>query len=708
MNTSRQIILTLPQTLFLPLALAAILVPALGMAQDGRQLEEVVVTAQKRAESSQDVPVALTVLSSDMLEAAGIDRTSDLVKMVPSLTATGGDNKQNTSFRLRGIGTDVFSVGVELGVAVLIDDVAALQAGQSIFNLVDIERIEVLRGPQSTLFGKSASAGVINVNTKAPADEFEGSIDVSASDDEEYRVLASISGPVTDSVGYRLTANWSDWDGNVDNLTLGKNVNSSESKGLRAKLRWDISDNATATVTAYYSEDESTCCALTWADLDPNARVFGFVPGELAPGIEAADDNFDFRSDDGPEDETENTGANVRFDVDMGEFTLVSITAVDNWQYTNWGDVDFSELDVAAAFTGGALHGGFFSISDIETDLFTQELRLASPAYDNFDYLVGLYYANVDTTRDFLRNPGLPIIPAEWAADAGTESIAVFSHANWRITDNTHLSGGLRWNDETVSVGYRGADGPVFGEDDDSTVLGNITLRHFFDDEVMLYATYSQGYKGQGYNIATGFNQAQADSPVAPEESESLEIGIKSTLLDGRMRLNATAFSTEYDDFQGQSFEVLPDGSTVINLNNVGSVETQGVEVEGTVLVGDNLTLGFGVTFLDAEIKEFPGATCYPGQGEAEGCIGGSQDLAGGELPNAPELKYNLMADLQPAPGRYALRRLRQPVVFVAGRGAVRPATEPRDRARQLRRGQPECRHRGECRCSLPCHRLRQ
>jgi len=624
------------------LALAASSMSPGALAQS-RQLEEVLVTAQKRSESAQEVPVALTALSADMLRDGGINQTMDLVKLSPSLTISQGDNKQSGGFKLRGIGTNVFSIGVEQSVAVIIDDVSTVQSGQSIGNLVDIERIEVLRGPQSTLFGKSASAGVISIVTKAPAEEFEGSVEASFTDDDEKRVLASISGPISDGLSYRLSGNWSDRDGFVDNLTTGADSNGEESQGVRGKLRWDISDTVQADLIAYYSNVESTMGAFTWRELDPNAIVFGIVPGDLAAGIRPSDETLDARGDDGPEDEVKNRGASLRFNVELGEFTLTSITATDTWEYSNLGDVDFSDIDVFGFFTGGAINGGFYSESTVETDFFSQEFRLASPRYEHFEYLLGLYYADADTDRGFIRNLGLPIIPAAWDATTGTESIAAFGSGTWRFDDATSVTVGLRWNREEISVDFEDKlldPAMLISEDDtDTEVLANISLQHFFAEETMVYARYAQGYKGQAYDIATGFGQVKADNPAAPETSDAYEIGIKSTMFDNRVQLNAAAFYTEYEDFQAQSTSILPDGSFLATLNNVGILETQGIELEGVALLGESLTVTFGGSYIDAVIKEFDGADCYGGQTEAQGCVGGTQDISDGDLPAAPKWK---------------------------------------------------------------------
>lgn len=611
-----------------------------------RVLEEVIVTAQKRAESSQDVPVALTAIGSATLESMGINQTQDLTRLSSSLTLKASNSKQNSAFSLRGIGTQVYSIGVEQSVAVIIDDVSTVQAGQAISNLVDIERIEILRGPQSTLFGKSASAGVLSVVTRRPAEELEGSVEVTLTDENSERVLASISGPITDSLGYRLTGHWSDQDGFINNLTIDEDVNSSESKGLRGKLQWDITDSVDALLTVYYSEDESTCCAATWLDLDPDARFFGIIPEEVAPGITPSDDNLDFRSEDGPEDDTENSGASLRFNAGFGEFTFVSITAVDEWEYNNIYDVDLSNVDVQGFFTGGAEQGGIHQESHTKTDFFSQEFRLTSPSYEKYDYLVGLYYADADTDRTFQRNS---VLAADWAGTAGTESLAVFGQMNWRFSEALVLTAGLRWNDEEISADFEnfliGPESAIKTNDSDSVWVGNVSLQYFLMDDGMLYARYAEGYKGQAYDLGGGFDEFKADNPAEPETSDSFEVGYKSMLMDGRLQLNVAAFYTEYENYQGQALVLDEDGAARATLNNVGELETQGVELESTALIGNNLTLNFNLAYVDATMKEFVGTDCYAGQTEEEGCIDGRQDASGGDLPNSPDWKWNLRAD---------------------------------------------------------------
>jgi iron complex outermembrane receptor protein len=613
-------------------------------------IEEVVVTAQKRAQNAQDVPVALTAIDAALIDKTGLQSTQDVVKITPSLAISESNQQQNSSFSIRGVGTLTFGIGVEQGVALLVDEVAAVQPGQTMGSLMDIERIEVLRGPQSTLFGKSASAGVISVTTKAPSDELEGSVQGTATDDDETRVLGTVSGPLADNLAYRVTGLWSDRDGYIDNLTPGEDdKNSEKNKAVRGKLRWDTTDTVQMDLNAYYMKNNSQCCAMTFYKLDPNAKILGFVPDDPAAGITPGVDNTTVRADDGPKNDATTSGGSIRLNAGLGEFSLVSITAVDQWEFNSDEDVDFGDLDVQQYLTGGTVHGGMASQGSVETDFFSQELRLLSPTFDKYDYLVGLYYADAETKRKFYRN--LTVAPADNAGKAKTESFAVFSQMTWHFTEATSVTPGLRWNYEEISgesTNFAQTGSPTYsGNDSDSVVVGNISLQHFFAEDIMVYTSYARGYKGQAFDIGENFNAEKARNPAEPESSDAYEIGLKSTLWDDRLQFNAVAFYTTYDDFQVQRQEINDAGVAEFSLNNVGELETQGVELETLALLSENLNLTFNASYIDASVNDYVGAACYPGQTVEEGCIGGTQDIDGGELPIAPKWKYTAMLDYQ-------------------------------------------------------------
>ena len=620
------------------------------IAQDSLQIEEIVVTAQKREQSLQDVPVSVTAIDAETIERFGFESTGDIARLSSSFTVIESNNKTNSAFSIRGIGTNLFGIGLEQAVAVIVDDVAKLQQGQGLTNMADVERVEVLRGPQSTLFGKSSSAGVINITTKGPSEEFEGSIDVTATDENSHRILASISGPIGDNAGYRLIAHTSETDGWVTNLATDvDDFNGSESTGVSGKLHWDITNTIELQVKAYSTKEDSNCCARVFSSLAPSAALFGLIPQPLfAAGITPSDDNTTVRMDTLPNSDNDSQGISARLSVDIGEFEFVSITSYDEWKYTNSEDVDLSELDILGLLSGGFLSGGFFSDSIRELEFFSQEIRLLSPAYENYDYLIGFYYSDNDVDRSFFRN--IPIAPANFDANAGNENYAVFGQLNWRPSERTTISTGLRYQAEEISAEVTdfavAMPSAIIANDNDDAVTGKISLQRFIGDDSMVFASYTRGHKAQAYDITAGFNQADADNPIKPESVDSFEFGVKTTLLNERLRLNVIAFHATYDDFQVQIIDTT--GPTVeFRKANVGELETTGIEFESLALLSENLSLIFNAAYIDAVVNDYTGAECYRDQTPAEGCVGGLQTVDDGDLPNSPEWKYTLALEYQ-------------------------------------------------------------
>ena len=613
-------------------------------------IEEVIVTAQKREQNAQDVPIALTAIDADTIEQVGIQTTQDVVRLAPSLTVNEANHKQTSSFSIRGVGTNVYGIGVEQGVALLVDDVAAVQPGQTIGSLVDIERIEVLRGPQSTLFGKNASAGVISITTKAPSETFEGSIEATATDDGETGFVGSVSGPIMDDFRYRLTGKWNDRDGYINNLTPNvDDLNGARIKNLRGKLDWDLTDTTTVKFSAYYTKDKSKCCALTWESMPEGNSILGLPIGYPANDISPGKDNFDFRGEDGPYSESESTGGSIRVQAAVGEFELVSISALDNWNYDIQEDNDFSDLDVKAFFSGGQQQGGWYSSGEISTNFYSQEFRLLSPSNEKYEYLVGLYYANAKTTEYFYRNLSLAL--ADNDTMAKTESFSVFGQLTWHFTSATRVTGGLRWLNEEISadlISYLDSvPQKASGNDSDSPIVGRVSLQHLFRDDIMTYASYARGYKGQAFDIGGGkFSEYAANNPIGSETSNSYEVGVKSILWNQRLQLNADMFYTTYEDFQVQRTDVIDD-VVVFGLDNVGELVTQGIELDSLILLSENIALTMNASYIDASANDYDGAACWSGQTVAEGCEAGLQNVDNGQLPVSPEWKYTAMLDFK-------------------------------------------------------------
>lgn len=614
-------------------------------------IEEIIVEATKRSESVQDVPVAISVVDSGTIEALAIDEYTDLTKVSPSLTISQGDWATNSSFNLRGIGTNVFSINIEPSVSIIVDDVPLVRSAQAFSDLSDIQTIEILRGPQSTLFGKSASAGVINIRTKGPSDELSGGIRLTATDDDERAVSASLSGPIGDTAGYRLSAFTKDReDGHITNIINGDEVNGSDSQGIRGKFYWDVTDSVSAQLTLERTEADTDCCHRPYRDVSDGAAFLGFLPAAaVLGGVTPAEDNEEVAVDDATTTESESQTVSLRIEADIGDHQLISVTSQTDWEYDVATDVDGTNFDLLALFTGGALSGGLVQGGGFELDSVTQEFRLVSPASDDFEYVIGLYYSDISFDRDFER---APLFAANWTAETGSETLALYAQGTWSLTEKTDITAGLRFNREEISQTFNNAlSGAAFDSDDDDTAVpGKISFQHYMNEDVMLFASYAIGYKGQGYDISSSFNQNTADNPVGAEDSQAFEFGMKGTFLDGRLLFNPTVFVANYDDFQAQQARLV-DGVVELGIANVGELETYGVEVDLQALITENLRLVGGLAWTHAEIKTFDGADCWSGQSEGQGCLTNpetgrtSQDLGGSDLNNSPDFKLTLSAE---------------------------------------------------------------
>lgn len=627
--------------------LSAVVISALApmaMAQN-LAIEEVVVTATKRAESVQDVPVAISVIDASTIEALGIDEFTDITKISPSLTINRGDWATNSSFNLRGIGTNVFSTNIEPSVAVIVDDVPLVRSEQAFSDLSEIEAIEVLRGPQSTLFGKSASAGVINIRTKGPSESFTGGIRVGATSDDETSVSVNLSGPMGSSGGYRISAFDRDRsDGHIKNIVTGDDVNGQESSGVRGRFDFSLSDDLMATFSVEHTESESNCCHRPYRDVPAGANFLGAIPGVAALGaINSADDNDQVAVDDATTDESESDMVSLRLETEWGDHQFVSVTSHTSWDYNVSTDVDGTAFDLLAAFTGGALSGGLVQGGGFELESTTQEFRLVSPSSDNFEYVIGFFYSDISYDRDFNRGP---LFAADWIADTGADSTALYGQGTWKLSEKTELSAGLRLNREEISHDFSNAltNSRFTGSDTESAVPGKISLQHFVSDDIMVFASVSRGYKGQGYDISSSFRTFTSENPVGSEDSQAFEVGFKGTFLDGRVQVNPTFFAATYDDFQAQQARVI-DGAIELGIANVGELQTYGLETDFQALVNENLRVVGGFAYTKATIESFDGADCWTGQSAGQGCINGSQDLGGKDLNNSPDLKITLSAE---------------------------------------------------------------
>ncbi len=362
-------------------------------------LTEVIVTAQKREQRLQEVPQAVQVVTGTQLEAAGVREFTDLTKMAPSLVIRAAENPVNASVSIRGVGTFAFSIGVEPSVAVQMDDVPVQFQPRAFADLSDVERIEVLRGPQSTLYGKSASAGLINIITKAPSTTFTSKVSAMYTTDHEYVIGANVSGPLSQNVGFRINVNRDQFDGNVKNLYNGDKVNGRDVTSVRGKLQWDPTDTITVTGGLWYV-DGGTTVGRPFIGLAPNAFLRGNTaqpPSVYAPGVTPGPDNTDITNNYLAGTDYTDQGQSLKIEWNLGFASLVSVTSHDHYKLTDTLDQD----DTSVANPDNRQFGTFKSTA------WSQEVRLVSPNDQKLRYTAGFYYANVDFSRDFTRGPVL-------------------------------------------------------------------------------------------------------------------------------------------------------------------------------------------------------------------------------------------------------------------------------------------------------------
>ncbi len=671
-------------------AVTVLAAPCLAAAQEKSEstgLAEIVVTATKRSANLQSVPVAVTAITGETIQNQRINEFGDLTRAAASLTLTQSTASPNNAIILRGIGTYAFSIGVEPSVAVIIDDVPVVQQAQAFDNLADVERIEVLRGPQGTLFGKNASAGAINIVTRDPSPRLEGRASATVTTDHAYKVDGALSGPISDSTGYRVSAYYGHYDGNVRNLSNGHRLNDNTSYGVHGKLRSELTDKLVLSLSGSYarSKSDGTAATLRYIDLNyipagattPVIPKYNGVP--ILPalaGITPGPNNRRTRVDDDGFTDNKQASFSGKLSYDLGFANLISVTSYQDWKYNFSADVDGTDLAVNGAapnVTNPIAPGvGVSNSGPYHATSFTQEVRLTSKTEGPLSYVIGAFYADSKTTRAFQRGPAL--ILANWTGWQSTRSLAAFAGVDYKFPTNTTVSGAVRLNNERIqdsfvnllstatvytsptSIGTCGAGSQLCaGTNTDTVATWKLSVNQELAPRVTGYVSVATGYKGFAYDISSGYTPLRTQNPVQPEKSTSYEGGIKSRFFDNRVQLNVAAFLTNYNNFQAQSSQYI-NGALQQKLNNVGKLRTKGVEVEAQAKPVDWLRLDASVAYTDAQVLSFPNAACYPGQAQTGvGCapstnppgLGNVQDRSNTQLPNSPKLKFNLGASLE-------------------------------------------------------------
>jgi iron complex outermembrane receptor protein len=635
--------------------------PQQGPGSEAAGVETIVVTAQRREQRLQDVPLAVSAVSGAALRDAGIASTTDLRFVAPSVSYGVSANSRGEGLQVRGVGTQIFGDGVEQSVGVVIDGVPLGRNGMGIADLVDVERIEVLRGPQGMLFGKNASAGLVNVITTAPRPgELSLTLRGSYATLEDRSASATANLPLGEDAALRITWQSRSRDGFVENIQRREQLNGLDNTALRARFLANISETARVQIFADQTNSNTSCCAWT-ARAAPATTVFG-AQNALA-GITPSPANLRNAAGARFFQNMDNWGVATQADVELDFATLTVMGAYRYWFAADNNDPDILPLNVLDRNAG-----------DSTVDQTTFEARLTSPGGSAVEWTLGVFALDMRNSGGNLQagTLGLSLPPgATLGADRRSVTInrssAVFGQIAVSPLERLKLSAGVRLTSEQLKVDWSqtqasGTIGTIPGRfygtsvasrDTDNTSW-RVTAQYDISPDIMVFVGAARGYKGPAYD------QQLVNSTVVftnPEIPTSIEAGLRSSLAAGRVIFNATVFETVFQDFQAQVFDqnVFPSRFTTAN---AGELETRGLEVDFRARPLTDLTVTGNLALIEATYTDFRNVACYAGQPQLPfGTVRTSPreciriisatgpfvtEATGNPLTNAPELAWTL------------------------------------------------------------------
>ncbi|MDE1917046.1 MAG: TonB-dependent receptor [Sphingomonadales bacterium] len=663
---------------------------------------EIIVTAQKRSESLQSVPVAVSVLSGAALASAARPSLESAAQLVPALNFQKSGTTLNQTIYLRGVGTATFSIAGEPSVSTVVDGVVYARSGEAFSDLVDIAQMEVLRGPQGTLFGKNASAGVVNITSIMPKNELSGSVDASYFEGNEWRVKGTINAPLAKDLSARITGFAGQYDGNIYNLATRSKVNGYDHLGARGQLLYNPGTGVKIYVAADWHRNNDNCCAdiiatgpLTSAGAPGSSLAFNALPTPLGVNTRQVNQNLVTSTREN------GWGVSGQADVEIGSHTVTSITAYRVWNNTEIRDGDWLDRPYV----------GFNELHDFgpqHSTTFSQELRLTSPANRPLSYVLGAYYSRAFSERIFTRNdvvctaaataPANTLIPCgssnanpstypTGTSDFGStfNNVAVFGQATLKLTSHLRLIGGLRYTHDKLDVfetrrtslagpGINGnfdqgvfdayntlvASGvspttaastalassngvPFRTNTSHDNLSGKAVIQGDIARGVMAYVSYARGYKGPAYNIFYNLTPT-GTNVISPETSDAYEVGMKNSLLGGRLTFNLAGFYAKYHNFQANNPDLVA-GVVVTRFTNAGEVSTRGVEADLAWRLGPDTSINGGMAYTDAHVDSF-----FAAPGAASTAI----MPPGTPLAYAPKWKGSLSLDHRVRTGQWA------------------------------------------------------
>lgn len=600
---------------------------------NAQELEEVLVTARKREENLQSVAIAVSVVSAQTIADAGLVRLTDVTQLVPNMAYQENISNKATNFSLRGI-TSSGGLGNDPGIGVYVDEVYVSRESGFNVDLLDIQRIEVLKGPQGTLYGRNTAVGALNITTKKPSRELEGTVLADIGDYDYRRFGALVSGPLTETVAGKLSVVDFERDGYLDN-TYGGTVNTVDYTTWRGQLLWAPSERLEFLLTGDYREDESDGNNLV-------TRTQG----------EPLDKNYKVSIPDSGYEDVQARGLSLRIDYDWDSVLLTSITSWNDLDEDYQNDQDWSPLDALTGF------------DTRENEQWSQELRLTSLGASRLDWVAGIYFYHqeFDARQNSLNGPdtvyaafgltdlvgtgipptsiGLPVDSVEITATSTIESdsYAAFANVDFELNDYWSINAGLRYSKDEKDLNYVQVSDPLavaFGfvpldikdDIDDDEWTPTLSLNWTPQEDMLVYAKYSRGYKAGGFN-----NSISSTASAVAFDAETLdayELGLKSSWLNNTLRVNGAIFHMEYDDKQESAFVA---GVGFVQ-TNAGKATSDGAEFEVQYVPQENWIIYGSVGYAHAEYDEY--------------IIDEFSDYSGNTLARAPEWTARLGSQVE-------------------------------------------------------------
>lgn len=610
--------------------------PQLARAQaveHGTEVETLIVTATKRPEDIQDVPMSVSAIGGDYLERRGSTNVSDVTAFLPSVAITQSNNNRNSTVLIRGIGTSGTNPGIESSVGIFVDGVYMPAAGPIQANILDVSTIEVLRGPQGTLYGRNTPVGAINITTRTPTQTPETMLDLKLGNYSDRQFSGYVGGGLTPNLAGRLSFWATDRGGYETNLFTGDHVNDSAQMGARGRLRWTPDDTVDVNLIAYALRIDAHCCIAD--QINPTAPNGIATPGFLAAAAATGHPFRNFTSGDHivddnltPKDVTVIGGMSVQADKTLASgHDLTSITAYNHYD----DDIRVLAADMLPQDTG-------YVPQRLRTESYSEELRIASPSKARLEYIAGLYgfyetqrYDNTTTAGEDANRVfagGRTISAGEqqqfWFRQH-THSLAGFGQATWHATDALRFTGGLRYSYDKKAA-YLASDdnaiaGPQFRGIFPVNIVGDLSrhetkltwsagAQYDFAPHVMGYVIAATGYKTGGFNARS----APVGTPVEfnAENSLTYEAGVKSSLFERRLILNADVYRMTLKGFQDSALNPLTGIGFIVG--NAGDRRVQGLESDFQWRATSELSFNGSLSYMDGEFTNYPAGQCYSGK----------------------------------------------------------------------------------------------